>query len=107
MICSVVGAADGDGDGVADLFAVTGLLVVGADEGAGICPYSSVAIKIAIVVSAAQFHITSLLAARRAESNIATVMATVEMNPRNRFVGALPRGRDGRPKRGDSQNATS
>src|ERR1700739_2655944 len=106
MICSVVGVADANGDGAGDLAAAE-LFDVGADEGTGLWPDSCVANKIAIVVTARQFHITSLLAARRAESNIATVVTTVEMNARNRFIGALARCRDGQTQRGDGQNAAA
>jgi hypothetical protein len=54
-ICSFVGLADGDG--VGDL-AEAGLLVVGADDGAGAWPWSCTASKTEIAVILAQLNIT-------------------------------------------------
>jgi hypothetical protein len=60
-ICSLVGLAEGEGAG--DL-ADAGLLIVGADDGAGAWPWSCAANKIEIAVTLAQLNITQLLAAR-------------------------------------------
>src|SRR6266404_9165326 len=58
MICSVVGV--GEGDGVGDLAAAPGLLVVGAEEGAGAWPLTWTDNNIEIAANAALLNIASL-----------------------------------------------
>src|ERR1700731_1492406 len=48
-----------------------------------------------------------LLAARRAESNIAPIMTAIEMNARRGGISAVPRVRDGCSKGGHRQNPSA
>ena len=59
MICSVLGV--GDADGAIDLAGATGLLAVGADEGAGVWPNAVAASKNEMAVAAARFNIAFIV----------------------------------------------
>ena len=103
MSCSVVGVAEGASDGVADdLLGAGGALGNGRaedDEGAGDWPNACAIIKNKTPIPAGQIRRNicepSILSGHCAQSNIASVLAPLEMDAGNGFVGPGARRLDG------------